>query len=207
MLQLRAWLVDSEPEIWRRLVVDPRLTLEQLHTVLQHAFGWTDSHLHQFEAEDGTRYALPSPMDADFGEPAINERKVTLGEVFDQENTTIAYEYDFGDSWIHGVCLEKRIESEPPPDAPAQGGKRGGSAKPRAAICIEGERNGPPEDCGGVFGMYDLMQVKRLAPDARSEDDEDLLEWLGDWDEERFDLVEINRALAKTRVKKAFAGR
>lgn len=62
MLQLRTWLVDSKPEVWRRLIVDPRLTLEQLHTALQIAFGWTDSHLHQFHEKDGRRYASPSGL-------------------------------------------------------------------------------------------------------------------------------------------------
>jgi hypothetical protein len=30
MLQLRTWLLDTDPQVWRRLLVDPRLTLEQL---------------------------------------------------------------------------------------------------------------------------------------------------------------------------------
>lgn len=58
MLQLRAWLVDSSPEVWRRLVVDPRLTLEQLHTVLQYAFGWTDfQRLIELKANPPRRFA------------------------------------------------------------------------------------------------------------------------------------------------------
>jgi len=48
MLQLRVTLLDSTPTIWRRLVLGPRLTMAQLHTVIQLAFGWNNSHLHDF---------------------------------------------------------------------------------------------------------------------------------------------------------------
>jgi hypothetical protein len=228
MMLLRAWLVDSEPEVWRRLVVDPRLTLEQLHTVLQHAFGWTNSHMHQFHEKDGTRYAKPSPMDRDFDFIASlgaglssrgrrlpevrDERKVLLGEVFDRRNKIIAYEYDFGDSWAHGVRLEKTVDPDSlefPPETFVVKGKGVFSGKTRAAICIAGERNGPPEDCGGLYGYQRLLELKAKPPHptARKDaDDRELLEWLGDWDPERVDLAEINQLIGRVRVKKAHAG-
>lgn len=228
MLQLRAWLVDSEPEIWRRLIVDPRFTLEQLHTVLQHAFGWTNSHLHQFHEQDGTRYAIPSPMDRDFdfvvnlgaGQPARNrplpkvhdERKVLLATVFDRPKKRIAYEYDFGDSWMHAVELEKMVDPETidfPFETFMVKGKGAFSGKPRAAMCIGGERNGPPEDCGGLGGYDRLLELKARPPHPTAKKDADareLLEWLGDWDPELVDLSEINQSLGRMRVKKAHAG-
>lgn len=225
-LQLRAWLLDSEPEVWRRLVVDPRLTLEQLHTVLQHAFGWTDSHMHQFHEKDGTRYAIPTPMDRDFelldimeaearGKPAPkvhDERKVLLGDVFHRASRTIAYEYDFGDSWIHAIKLEKRVDPESiefPPEILVVKGKAASPAKPRAAVCIAGERSGPPEDCGGLYGFQHIIELKAKPPHptARKDaDDREILEWLGDWDPERLDLAEINEGIGRVRVKKAHGG-
>ncbi len=36
--------------------------LAQLHEVVQHAIGWTDSHLHEFEV-GGTRYGPPDEED------------------------------------------------------------------------------------------------------------------------------------------------
>lgn len=225
-LQLRAWLVDSDPEVWRRLVVDPRLTLEQLHTVLQHAFGWTNSHMHQFHEKDGTRYAIPTPWDRDFeildrmragasgkAAPEVHdERKVLLAEVFHRASKTIAYEYDFGDSWIHAVKLEKRVDPETmefPTETFVVKGKGMFSGKPRAAVCIAGERNGPPEDCGGFYGFHRILELKAKPPKpgtARYDDDSELLEWLGDWDPERLDLAEINQGMGRVRVKKAHAG-
>ena len=41
-------IVDIEPRISRVLELPVKLTFAGLHEVLQAAFGWTDSHLHQF---------------------------------------------------------------------------------------------------------------------------------------------------------------
>jgi hypothetical protein len=205
MLQLRTWLIDSEPEVWRRLVVDPRLTMEQLHTVLQIAFGWENAHLHQFHERDGTRYGRAMEFDTD----VIDERKLCLGKVFDRTRKKIAYEYDFGDSWIHAVQLEKKVDGEKleyPFETFVASGRGVFSGKTRAAICIAGARNGPPEDCGGLGGYFDMLALKRDAKAARSAEKRELLEWLGDWDPESFDLAEINEYLGRVRVKKAYVG-
>lgn len=205
MLQLRAWLVDSEPEVWRRLVVDPRLTMEQLHTVLQIAFGWENAHLHQFHEEDGRRYTRPCAEDR----AVIDERKVCLREVFDHDEKRIGYEYDFGDSWVHAVELEKKVESEAleyPFETFIKGGRGVFSGKKRAAMCIAGALSGPPEDCGGLYGYFEAVKLRRNPRGARTAEQRERLEWLGDWDPERFDLSEINQWLGRVRVKKAFGG-
>ena len=41
---LRVDLNGSRPKIWRRVTVPSDLDLEHLHTVIQAAMGWTDSH-------------------------------------------------------------------------------------------------------------------------------------------------------------------
>jgi Plasmid pRiA4b ORF-3-like protein len=52
------------------------------------------------------------------------------------------YTYDFDDSWGHQIVVEKRLAAEP------------GRAYP---ACLTGERHGPPEDCGGIPGFYNLL--------------------------------------------------
>ena len=47
-LVLHVALRDTAPPVWRRLRVPDRLTLHQLHRVLQLAFGWLDYHLYEF---------------------------------------------------------------------------------------------------------------------------------------------------------------
>jgi hypothetical protein len=41
-------IIDIEPRVSRTLELPVKLNFAQLHEVLQAAFGWTDSHLHQF---------------------------------------------------------------------------------------------------------------------------------------------------------------
>jgi len=50
IIRLEARIVGIEPAINRTLELPRSLNFAQLHEVLQAAFGWTDSHLHQFEA-------------------------------------------------------------------------------------------------------------------------------------------------------------
>jgi hypothetical protein len=54
-VRLHVSLAEIDPPIWRRLVVPSDWTLDRLHLVLQAAFSWTDSHLHEFRI-GGLRY-------------------------------------------------------------------------------------------------------------------------------------------------------
>lgn len=71
-----------------------------------------------------------------------------------------------------------------------------GVAYPR---CTAGKRAGPPEDCGGVWGYYDLLNT--LA-NPRHENHAQTLSWLGiesaaEFDPDHFDLDAANTALAR----------
>jgi hypothetical protein len=63
-IRVRAVLEVVEPEVWRQLDLDASLTLEELHRVLQVAFGWRDSHLHAFAQEMDLPPTLAIPDDA-----------------------------------------------------------------------------------------------------------------------------------------------
>lgn len=51
--------------------------------------------------------------------------------------------------------------------------------------CIGGKRNGPPEDCGGSYGYYDVL---KKATDPQDPEHKEIVEWLGEYDPEEFDL-------------------
>ena len=91
------------------------------------------------------------------------------------------YEYDFGDSWNHFLTLRPV-----PKDA---------SLLENRAVCINGSRSCPPEDCGGVPGYEDMLEVlaNKKHPDHR-----DMKQWLGrPFDPEAFSVDKTNRFLAK----------
>lgn len=64
--QIKVGLRGATPPIWRRLEVPADISLARLHTVIQIAFGWDDSHLHVFE----TPYGSFGTADADLGHRA-----------------------------------------------------------------------------------------------------------------------------------------
>lgn len=175
--QLKVTLRDSRPPIWRRLQVSGATSLEKLHWIIQAAFGWTDSHLHQFIIDRQT-YSLPEFELDEFGDEIKNERRAKLGQLGLVPKSKFVYEYDFGDDWDHEIVVEKVLEKE------------AGVSYPR---CTGGKRAGPPEDCGGMWGYVRLQEVIK---DPKNDEHQSMMEWLGgDFDPEYFNLEETNEQL------------
>ena len=172
--QLKVTLNNSKPLIWRRIQVNSDITLYKLHQILQVVMGWFNSHLHQFIVR-GQYYGTPDP---DFGFEVKNEKRIKLNQIVSRAGDKFIYEYDFGDGWKHIILLEKILQPE---------------AGVRYPICLEGKRACPPEDCGGIWGYYNLLKAIQ---DPAHPEHEDMLEWLGDgFDPEEFDLEVINEEL------------
>jgi hypothetical protein len=176
--RIRADLKGTRPPLWRRLELSCDLSLDRVHDIMQAAFGWTDSNLHQF-------ISGPAPYAPD-SESCVPQEKVRLDEVLCDVGDVLFYEYDYGDGWTHLLRLEAALP-------------RGESA-PRAA-CTGGRRPGPAENCGGVGG-YELIVA---ATDPQHPDHAEALAGYRDMygDDARpsdfpvtpFDLGEINDSL------------
>jgi len=176
--QLEVTLAGVRPPVWRRLRVPSSINLKELHQILQVAFGWTDSHLHEFEVA-GQTYGTPH---TEYANTTRNEARVRLNEVLLKEKDSIVYEYDFGDGWEHRVVLERIIPFAPDLSAPS---------------CIAGARACPPDDCGGVGGYEEFLEA---IGDSLHPEHEAMLEWIGgEFDPVYFDLEDVNRQLAPWR--------
>ena len=176
--RLKVTLRGSKPPIWRRFEVPSDITLARLHSVIQLGFGWEDCHLWVFETPAG-RYGSSDP---DLEIRSAGHK--TLSAVADWPGDKVRYEYDFGDGWDHDIVVEAVQPAEQ------------GVAYPR---CTGGKRACPPEDSGGIWGYYELLNT--LA-NPRHENHAQMLWWLGisspaDFDPDRFDLDEANSYLAK----------
>ena len=86
------------------MLVDGASTLDQVHEVIQAAFGWWNYHLHECRI-DGVDYGVPDP-DEDWGPPVTDESTVRLDSVA-KAGSKFEYVYDFGDNWRHKVVVEK----------------------------------------------------------------------------------------------------
>lgn len=94
----------------------------------------------------------------------------------------LIYEYDFGDGWEHTIEVQKIYEPEPGVKYP---------------VCLAGKKACPPEDCGGIWGYYDLLNA---IADPKHEMHAEMVEWLGDsFNPDAFDLDEVNTVLAQWR--------
>jgi hypothetical protein len=78
-----------------------------------------------------------------------------------------------------------------PPDAAAAG----------TALCLDGARACPPEDCGGIWGYADLLKIlkNRKHPEHKT-----MKEWIGrELDAEAFDIRKTNLWLRKLKWPRA----
>ena len=173
LCQIKVTLVGSKPPIWRRLIVKDNIRLDELHSVLQVAMGWSDYHLHQYRV--GNSYiGIPEP---EFDFDVTDESKVCLHDIVFDPKDSFVYEYDFGDGWEHKIVLEKIL----PLDC---------SESP---VVVKGKKACPPEDCGGIWGYYDFLDAIQ---DPKHEEHESMLEWVGgEFDPDAFDMDSINKEL------------
>jgi len=181
--RLRIDLAEVTPRVRRRIEVPLALTLHDLHTAVQIAMGWTDSHLCEFRAGKAV-YGVPDPDWGEFGGTRILPAKRTrLAEVLAGDRKTFTYVYDFGDDWQHKVRVEALIAADP------------AVLYPRL---VDGEGRCPPEDVGGPWGYADFLEA---IGDPVHEQHEELLEWCGG----SFDPADIDEADTRKAMER-FAG-
>jgi hypothetical protein len=199
VLTLRVVLVDSHPEIWRQLEVLGSTPLDQVHRVLQVAFGWEDAHLHRFTDRhpfaplrllDGAIPETPQWLPAQWCEDPDDraEEDFTLEQLLAAGSGTAFYEYDFGDSWLHRLELVSR--------------RPGRETTPPAQL-LDGARRGPLEDCGGMPGFEEILDA--LADPSHPQHREHTA-WAAEitgteepFDPAFLDIVSINRELIQVR--------
>lgn len=196
LLEVRVDVVDSEPVIWRQLELRSSMSLDQVHRVLQTAFGWKNAHLHRFITDDP--FAPLRPVDGGFSEvpqwlpgreceePADRpEEDCSLDQLLTLGAGEAFYEYDFGDSWLHRLELVARLPV--------------GSSTTDARL-LSGARRGPLEDSGGMPGYEEIVDA--LA-DPSHPDHGEYAAWVAEitgsdtpFDPAFIDIDAVNRALS-----------
>lgn len=175
--QLRIVLREISPPVFRVLQIKGNASLGKLHDYIQGVMGWKDCHMHEFKIKK-QRYRSYEQTYEEIDERDMhNEHDYRIDKLL-QEGDSFEYLYDYGDCWEHEITVEAII----PPEE--------GSHYP---ICAYGERACPPEDCGGIWGYEDLLEI---LSDPKHEEHEHYSEWAGeDFAPESFDLKETNRLL------------
>jgi hypothetical protein len=150
--------------------------LSTLNDIIQTVMGWDGYHMWAFDI-GGEQYG----EDPD-GQMDMASASKMLSQVVQAGVKKFRYIYDFGDNWNHVIQVEKVLEAD---------------SKVKYPRCVKGSRACPPEDCGGAWGYGDFLEA--IQNPKRSQHEE-RLEWFGgEFDPEAFDLEAVNKELAGNR--------
>ena len=130
-VQLKIVLVDSEPEVWRQVVVPAEVTLTDLHEIIQRAMGWERLHDYSFQVGLGA------------DRRAVSNEKLLADALQMAGDLPFYYNYDSESGWRHRLVAEPLAEDRPN----------------RLPVCVAGAAACPPEGTGGVWG-YDRLLVR-----------------------------------------------
>lgn len=185
----------SEPAVWREVQVPAKLSFYDFHIVIQHIFGWENSHLWNFEPLCKSRKRRPAfiivePYDKiDYldGTETLIASETTLDKIF-PSTRELVYTYDYGDNWKHSIKLVGFIDEYR-----------------ESPVCVKGAGSTPPEDCGGILGYEDL---KNAFASGNKEKTDFYRDWLYLEDDEVWDpnffpiseLEDINKSLEYIKV-------
>ncbi|MEA3400907.1 MAG: plasmid pRiA4b ORF-3 family protein [Armatimonadota bacterium] len=180
--RLRISIVGSEPEIWRRVDVPGQATLSDLHGIIQRTMNWENYHLHQFEIHDELYMPqAPVELNLEMAESA-DETEACLIDLDLAAGSSFEYVYDFGDWWVHEIRVEEVLERDP---------------QHRYPVCHDGEMAGPPEDVGGLWGYYEMLEALE---DPEHPEHEMYTDWIEEWDPEDFDAEAVNKRLMRIKL-------
>lgn len=198
-VEIKVTLMLEEHEIYRNLIVPLNRTFPQFHKILQSAFSWTNSHLHEFYilkqtiesqnsnwyhpafAGEGYKPVLNLVSDEEaFNYPEeILDMKLDSGiklSTFIPDFKMLVYHYDFGDSWSHKIevigVMDDYDKNYP--------------------LCTDGAGNAPPEDVGSEGGFTEFLHVMANPDDPNHQQ---IKQWVVGQGYEAFDKEKINRML------------
>ena len=183
-MHLRIKLNRTDLKIWREIKVPSNLTLTALGEVLQDAMGWMHEHLYQFRKGDAY-FVDREQMEDSFGFGRFTYQdmdKCTVDDLLTEKGKRVVFEYDFGDSWEHDLWYKGEREYEK-------------GEKPTISY-IKGQGACPPEDCGGIWGYEELLEIRKKKKHSREE--RERLEWYymdGDFDPDECGDEEISEIL------------
>jgi hypothetical protein len=196
LYQLKITLFDTQPKIWRRILIPTSVTFWELHSAIQDVFHWNHTHLHQFHYEDKILrkplwFGIPTDEDDMYNVEIYPSWKHKISKYLNLEEPNLKYVYDLSDNWMHLIELENILPAEK------------GTAYP---ICIGGKRNSPPDDCGGTHGYEEMLGVLSDPSDEEYEGTKERVDSItgGTFDPAHFDPAEVRFMDPKQRYKESF---
>ncbi|KAK9807165.1 hypothetical protein WJX73_002991 [Symbiochloris irregularis] len=185
MYELEIELEDSDPRIWRKIVIACGYPVKALHYAIRAAFEWNGLQTCIFLAP-GFSVQTASDLDTPWLKQADahNEDHFTIEQLFANEPPDVIYQYSFTENYYHRIRLARHFTVEPGQNT---------------TKCIAGEYAAPPEEVGGMDGFEDFKAAMAGPHDG---DWKDMHRWYKaqafghPWDPDLVDLDEINKYLS-----------
>ena len=179
--QFKIIIKGSKPPIWRRVLIPQGITFETLHQMIQTAFCWSDCHLFEFEFRTMGIRVTDDRLEEEFSMPGTVSGSTVIDELV-ADTKKFTYTYDLGDNWEHTIEVEKILEED---------------TEPYARV-VKYKGDVIPEDCGGIYGYYHLLDIladpKKLE-ELKAENGIDYLEWAGNQGMGTYDVELVNEKL------------
>lgn len=142
---------ELEPLTCRNIQVPLNISFSQLHDIIQIVTGFDNYHNYQFIDLEENLYISDDP------DSVRRASQLTVGQYF-RNKEYILYEYDFGDSWVMTIQLNKHIEIE----------------KSYAKLVDYRGKYNPIDDCGGPLNFMELLEIKEECFDEDDYNEEDI---------------------------------
>lgn len=160
-------LDNYRPLTWRDLIIPEKITFKQLHEIIQAVYGFYDGHLYSFSSRD-LYYTIEDSKRSDISWDDILDSNTTYIDKYFTTLNKMDYEYDFGDGWSFTIEIKKVVDYD----------KNYPTLKR-----YKGDYN-PMEDCGGVYGLSDIVYYKEHPEEEPSEHAELYMDEISKFDQE-----------------------
>lgn len=155
------------------------LTLLDLHSTIQAAFGWSQYHLATFNDAPDSDTTIAQLIEDDEGRdrsPVFEKVRLSLVA---RRGNVLFYNYDFGDDWWVRIDFNGVVEH---------------AASARRTL-VDAEGTAPPEDCGGVIGFLELCdaRARQRAGQPLTDEDTERLQWAGEAFSADFDVLALRQ--------------
>lgn len=169
---IRVTLKGITPAIYRKFECPSNISLRHLADLVMHLMGWYNMHLNHIIGPYETYYVPYYQHDPqnDWCESLFQE-DYALSDILNVKGKSIKWEYDFGDSWLHEIRLSSVAEYK--------------EGEPHYIVFKSGKGDCPPEDCGGIWGYKDLLDIleKLKSNQDLTSEEKEQLDWAG-WDKD-----------------------
>ena len=159
--KVRIELLNIPYPAWRILLLPGMIPMDLFLHMLIVGMGWQDYHMYLLRVGDIEYQPTESPEYAEDGvEYRDSNKTIVCNEL--KKGDTAYMEYDFGDSWGHKITIEDVLKT----------------TRYKLPACLDGAGACPPEDCGGEYGIDNIVNLMEN-PSLDRDEYEDLVGWLG----------------------------